>query len=126
MKVRIERIRRAAIAALALAAVLAVAAPASAVEGNKEKTKVTIKRIGGSGAAGKVRSKRDGCEPGRKVTLFKYVDFVTTKVKITYSDSHGNWRVRKDLEPGKYFAKVDAVKAAGTRCLYDVSKNAHV
>jgi hypothetical protein len=115
-----------AIAALALAVVLAIAVPANAVEGNKEKTRITIKRISGSGASGKVISKRGGCESHRKVTLFKYVDFVTEKVKITESNSHGVWRVRRDLDSGKYFAKVDAAKAAGTRCLYDVSKNAHV
>jgi hypothetical protein len=115
-----------AIAALALAAVLAIAVPANAVEGNKEKSKITIKRISGSGASGKVISKRPGCEPHRKVTLFRYVDFVSEKVKITQSDSQGVWRVRRDLDPGRYFAKVDAAKAAGTRCLYDVSKNAHV
>jgi hypothetical protein len=114
------------VAALVLAGLLAIAGPAGAVEGNKEKSKITIKRISGSGASGKVISKRPGCEPHRKVTLFKYVDFVSEKVKITQSDSHGVWHVRKSLEPGKYFAKVDASKAAGTRCLYDVSKNAHV
>jgi hypothetical protein len=105
------------VAALVLAGLLAIATPAGAV---------TIKQISGSGASGKVISKRPGCEPHRKVTLFKYVDFVSEKVKITQSDSHGVWHVRKSLEPGKYFAKVDASKAAGTRCLYDVSKNAHV
>jgi hypothetical protein len=114
------------VAALVLAGLLAIAAQAGAVEGNKEKTKITIKKISGSGASGKVISKRRGCEAHRKVTLFRYVDFVSEKVKITESNSHGVWRVRKDLEPGKYFAKVDATKAAGTRCLYDVSKNAHV
>jgi len=112
--------------ALALAALLALAVPANAVEGNKVKSKITIKQISSSGAKGKVTSKRSGCEPQRKVTLFKYVDFVSEKVKITQSDSNGAWRVRQDLEPGKYFAKVDAVKTAGTRCLYDISKNAHV
>jgi hypothetical protein len=121
---RIERISRSAIAALAVVVVLAI--PAGAAEGAKEKTKITLKKISSSGASGKVISKRSGCEPHRKVTLFKYVDFVTEKVKITHSDSHGRWRVRQELQPGKYFAKVDAAKLASTRCLYDISKNAHV
>jgi hypothetical protein len=125
MKLRSERVL-AALAAIALAAALGLAAPVGAAEGNKTKTKITIKRIGVGGASGKVISKRGGCEPHRKVTLFRYDDFISTKVKITQSDSHGNWRVRKSLEPGKYFAKVDSAKAAGTHCLYDVSKNAHV
>ena len=51
--------------------------------------KITIKRSSSSGASGKVISKRSGCEPHRKVTLFIYVDFVSSKVKITQSDSHG-------------------------------------
>ena len=114
------------IATLALVAAVAAAAPASGVEGNKAKSKITIERIGGAGASGKVSSNRDGCEAGRKVTLFIYDDFVSIKVKITESDSHGEWRVKRDLAPGKYFAKVDAGKAGGTRCLYDVSKNRRI
>ncbi len=121
---RATRISRSAIAALVVVALLAI--PAGAAEGAKEKTKITLKKISSSGASGKVISKRSGCEPHRKVTLFKYVDFVTEKVKITQSDSHGRWRVRQNLQPGKYFAKVDAAKLSGTRCLYDISKNAHV
>ena len=92
---RATRISRSAIAALVVVALLAI--PAGAAEGAKEKTKITLKKISSSGASGKVISKRSGCEPHRKVTLFKYVDFVTEKVKITQSDSHGRWRVRQNL-----------------------------
>ena len=60
------------------------------------------------------------------MTLFIYEDFVSIKVKITASDSHGEWRVGRNLAPGKYFAKVDASKAGGTRCLFDVSPNRRI
>ena len=120
------RVRRTGVAALAVAAVAALAAPVSAVEGNKEKTRITIKEIGRAGASGTVSSPRGGCEPDRKVTLFRYDGFVSEKVKITSSNSRGKWRVRKDLAPGKYFAKVDASRSGATRCLYDVSKNERI
>ena len=58
-------------------------------------------------------SKREGCEPHRKVTLFMYEDFVSDQGQDHESDAHGDWRVRKDLKPGKYFAKVDSAKAGG-------------
>lgn len=123
---RAAPVRTAAIAGLALVAALAVASPAGGAEGNKEKTKITIGKISAAGASGKVASKRAACEPARKVTLFVYDDFVTDKVKITHSNAHGKWHVRKSLAPGKYFAKVDATRAGGTRCLYDVSKNRRI
>ncbi len=34
--------------------------------------------------------------------------------------------MKRDLAPGKYFAKVDSAKIDGTRCLYDVSKNQRI
>jgi len=123
---RIVRLSASAIAGVALVAALVVASPASGVEGNKAKTKITLGKLGAAGASGKVSSKRAGCESGRKVTLFVYDDFVTDKVKITHSNAHGKWHVRKSLAPGKYFAKVDAIRVGGTRCLYDVSKNRRI
>jgi hypothetical protein len=114
------------LATLALVTAMVAAPPAGGAEGNKTKSRITIKSIDASGASGKVASKREGCEAHRKVTLFVYDDFVSTKVKITESNSNGKWRVRRNLSPGKYFAKVDASKQAGTRCLYDVSKNRRI
>ena len=89
--------RASAIAGVALVAVLVAASPPAGVEGNKAKTKITLGKIGAAGASGKVSSKRAGCEPGRKVTLFVYDDFVTDKVKITQSNAHGKWHVHKGL-----------------------------
>ena len=122
----IARVAVSAVVGVALVAALVVASPASGVEGNKAKTKITLGKLGAAGASGKVSSKRAGCESGRKVTLFVYDDFVTDKVKITHSNAHGKWHVHKSLAPGKYFAKVDAVRVGGTRCLYDVSKNRRI
>ena len=108
-------------AVAALAAAVALAAPAGAADADKAKSRVRIKRLEASGAAGHVSSKRAACEGERKVTLFTYDGFISTKVKITHSKENGKWRVRKSLAPGRYFAKVDAAKAGGVRCLYDVS-----
>jgi len=77
-----------------------------------------IKKLKHSGAAGKVRSSRSSCRPGRKVSLFRFDGFRSDKVAITHSGSGGRWRVKKDLRAGRYFAKVDA----GNGCRYDVSR----
>jgi hypothetical protein len=52
------------------------------------------------------------------VSLFLYDGFVTDKLGTTHTNSHGEWRVRKSLKDGRYFAKVEAT--AG--CRYDNSK----
>jgi hypothetical protein len=115
--------RRAAL--LAALAALTVG-PAAALAGGEgtgagsggEKSKIVIKRLNASGAKGKVTSKAAKCENRRKVTLFFVEDFVSVKKEITRTDGNGNWRTKKDLTPGEYFAKVDSI--AG--CRYDVSK----
>ena len=84
----------------------------------RPKSKVVIKQLSGTGAAGKVVSKRASCEGGKKVTLFRLDDFISVKIEITQSDSNGGWATRQDLQPGTYFAKVDASDG----CRYAVSR----
>ena len=110
------------IAALALIA----SVPAGALAGGDgggvgaggEKSRIVIKSLKSSGAAGEVRSRENKCEGDRKVTLFLLNDFVSVKLAITRSDGDGNWRTHQDLDQGEYFAKVDSIPG----CRYDVSK----
>ena len=51
------------------------------------------------------------------MSLFRRDDFVSVKIEITQSDSRGRWETGTNLQPGTYFAKVDA--SAG--CRYAVS-----
>ena len=109
---------RAGLTTLALTAAIAFAAVAPAALGDGgEKSKIKITKLSANGAKGKVTSKAHSCEGGKKVSLFRFDDYVSVKISITKSKSSGAWRVKKDLKPGKYFAKVDA--SAG--CRYAVS-----
>jgi hypothetical protein len=103
-------------ALMAVGALVVAAAPASAGQGAK--SKIVIKQLSQGGASGKVSSKRASCERKRKVSLFLYDGFVTDKVGITHTNSKGKWRIEKNLDPGRYFAKVDSAKG----CRYDNSK----
>jgi hypothetical protein len=103
-------------ALLATVALGLVAAPAIGDQGAK--TKIVIKNLKSSGASGKVISNDHGCEGGKKVSLFRFDDYVSVKIEITKSNSSGVWKTNKDLQAGQYFAKVDA--SAG--CRYAVSK----
>lgn len=109
-----------------LAVVCACALPAGALAGGEgtgqgaggAKSRIAIKSLSPTGASGKVTSRRGKCERRRKVTLFRLDDFISTKVSILRSDGNGNWRSKKDLQPGQYFAKVDSIPG----CRYDVSR----
>ena len=110
---------RTGLTTVALVATLAFAAITPAALGDQgSKTKIVIKNLKSSGASGKVISKDHGCEGGKKVSLFRFDDYVSVKIEITHSNSSGTWRTKKNLKDGKYFAKVDA--SAG--CRYAVSK----
>ncbi len=109
------------IAVLAIFAIAWAAGPATA-GADKAKSKITLEKLRSSGASGTVTSQDNDCLSGRKVTLFRLDGYLSVKVKITESDSQGTWRVKHDLEDGKYFAKVDASKVGSTTCLYAVSK----
>lgn len=120
---RLPRLRG-CLMAVALAAVASFAAPASADNADKEKTKVTIKKLTRSGASGKLTSKDSSCLGRRKVSLFRFDDYVSVKVKTTRSSSNGRWAVKKrNLKAGRYFAKVAANERNGVTCLYDASKS---
>jgi hypothetical protein len=110
---------RTAIAALAAVAALGLTAvPLSAADGGA-KTRIKIKKLTENGAKGKLLSGDNKCEGGgRKVSLFRYEDFISVKVEITHSKGNGAWRTKKDLKEGEYFAKVDASPG----CRYAVSK----
>lgn len=115
---------RACVTAVALAVVASVAAPVQADKGDKPKTKITIQKLTRSGASGKLSSKDRSCLRHRKVSLFRFDDYVSVKVKTTSSRSNGKWAAKKrNLKDGRYFAKVDSDKRNGVTCLYDVSKS---
>ena len=81
------------------------------------KSKITIESLKATGAAGKVTSKDNKCEKDRRVQFFRLDDFISVKIDIVRL-KNGNWRSKKDLKPGTYFAKVDSVPG----CRYDVSE----
>jgi hypothetical protein len=115
--------------ALIAAAALTVAVTSGAfADGNgpKAKTKIAFKSLKTTGSSGVLTSKKNACLGHRKVSLFEVVDFVSDKVEIVYSNDKGKWRTKKDLEPGTYFAKVDATNVGGLECLYAVTKNTHL
>ncbi len=113
------RMRGAALAASVAALGLVAGAPSASGDGGA-KTKITIKKLRHTGASGVIRSEKAKCEgAGREVQFFRLDGFVSVKIDRVKTRSGGKWRVRKDLKPGKYFAKVDATPG----CRYDVSKN---
>ena len=104
------------IAVLSLALVAGGASPATA--GKKIKSKVEIKRLSTSGASGTVSSKEASCVPHRKISLFTWNGYSSQKLAITKTNSHGKWKVGRNLNSGiQYFAKVDAKG----KCGYDNS-----
>jgi hypothetical protein len=115
MKTRLATTIAAAAAALALAA-----APAAA--GGDAKSKVTVNKAGASGASGKVSSKQDSCEAGRKVTLYFLGEYTPIKVGADKTSQTGKWKVGKSLEDGRYFAKVKKT----SKCKADESSTERV
>ena len=111
------RMRSAGIAATVCAvALIGGAVPASGDGGAK--TQVIIKKLSANGASGIIKSKEAKCEgSGREVQFFTYNGYVSVKVARVHTDSHGKWKVKKNLDPGKYFAKVDSSPG----CRYDTS-----
>jgi hypothetical protein len=103
-------------AAFAALTLLLTAAVTDADGGAESRIKMT--KLRSSGAKGKVSSARDSCEGGRKISLFIIEHFVSDKLEITNTDSKGRWRIRRSLEPGRYFAKVDARSG----CRFDNSR----
>jgi hypothetical protein len=90
--------------AAATAALALTAAPATA--GGDAKSKVTVSKAGANGASGKVNSKKESCEAGRKVTLYFLGEYTPIKVGADKTSDSGKWKVARSLEDGRYFAKV--------------------
>jgi hypothetical protein len=111
---------------LIAAASLSVAVVSGALadgNGPKAKTKIAFKTLGPNGSTGTLTSKKNFCLKNRKVSLFEVIDFVSEKEEIVYSNAKGKWKTKHQLEPGEYFAKVDAASVNGTECLYGVTNN---
>ncbi len=104
-------------AIISVAAMFAATAPATG-HGGGDKARVKINKLKPSGASGIVKTSNE-CEKGRQVRVFMIEDFVSVKVQFDRTNSSGKWRIKKDLEPGVYFAKVDSTPG----CDYAVSKN---
>jgi hypothetical protein len=113
-----------AIAVIAAAAMtVAISSGASADGGGpKAKTKIDFTDLGTNGSKGTLSSKKNFCLKNRKVSLFRVEDFVSDKEEIVYSNAKGKWKTKHQLEPGDYFAKVDAENINGVECLYAVTK----
>ena len=105
----------------ALALALA-AGPGTATGDGGAKTQIRLTKIGKAGAKGVVNSSRQSCVAGRKVRFFKLENYVSVKVQFTKTDAQGDWRIKRDLSRGRYFAKVDGSPG----CRYDVSRNKSV
>ncbi len=104
-------------AAAAIAAFGLAVAPAHGDGGAK--TQITITKLTGGGAAGKISSGASKCDGGgRRVQFFKLDGYISEKIQRTMTSSNGTWKVERDLEPGRYFAKVDSSPG----CRYDNSK----
>jgi hypothetical protein len=101
-----------------VAAIALLGAPAAAEADGGAESRIKITKLRASGAKGKVTSERDGCLGGRKISLFVIEDFVSDKLAITHTSGDGRWRVRRNLEPGRYFAKVEARSG----CRFDNSR----
>jgi hypothetical protein len=110
------------IAAACLTVALATGAFADG-NGPKAKTKIAFKTLGTNGSTGTLNSKKNFCLKNRKISLFQVIDFVSDKEEIVHSDAKGKWKTKHQLEPGEYFAKVDAETINGVECLYAVTKN---
>jgi Ca2+-binding RTX toxin-like protein len=82
------------------------------------KSRIRITGLSPNGAAGRVTSSRPSCAgPGRRISLFTYVAFVSDKLAITHTRRSGSWRIDQPLGPGRYFAKVEHSRG----CRFDVS-----
>ena len=98
---------------LSVAVLCLAAAPASGDQ--RAKSKIAIKKLKPGGASGKVSSKNPGCKGGKKVSLFRFDDFVSVKIEITKSKPSGTWRTKKDLARGRTSPRSTPRPAAGTR-----------
>lgn len=114
----VRKIAGATLVALIASMAALAPAPLDAIGDEQPKSQVKIKTLKLTGASGVVRSNDGRCERGRKIHFFRLDDFISVKIQRTRTDSNGGWGIARDLDPGRYFAKVE--RAAG--CRYDNSK----
>jgi hypothetical protein len=108
------------LAAIAAAATMAFASAAPAIGDGGAKTQIKVTKLKASGAAGKITSNESKCEgKGRRVQFFRLDGYISVKIQKTMTESNGSWKIKRDLKPGRYFAKVDSSPG----CRYDNSKN---
>jgi hypothetical protein len=113
-----SRMRAAGVAAtVGVFALIAGAGPASGDGGTK--TQIEIKTLTAQKIAGTIDSSKSKCVKGRHVQVFRLDGYVSVKIVRGDAKSNGDWSFKKDLEPGRYFAKVDSIPG----CRYDVTKN---
>src|ERR671918_521997 len=98
---------RSLIATALLVTALAVPVGITHADGGAE-SRIKITKLRHTGAKGVVKSERKRCIRRRKVSFFVIENFVSDKLEITKTNSDGKWKIRRDLDPGRYFAKVDA------------------
>jgi hypothetical protein len=110
------RMRATGIAAAIAAVTLAAGAPPAAGDGGA-KTKIVIKTLTANKIAGRITSDKEACERNRHVQVFRLDDFFSVKVVRGDAQNDGEWKFTPNLQPGRYFAKVDS----RTGCRYDVS-----
>ena len=115
---KLQRMRAAGTAAV-IAAVALVAGAVPATGDGGAKSKILIKTLTPTKIAGTITSGKASCLKDRHVQVFRYEGYVSVKVDRRDAQSDGDWKFKRDLEPGKYFAKVDSKPG----CRYDVSKN---
>lgn len=108
------------LAALAATATLAFASVTPALGDGGAKTYIKITKLKPTGAAGKISSGTGNCEGGgRRVQFFRLDGYISAKIQKTMTESDGSWKIDRNLQPGRYFAKVDSSPG----CRYDNSKN---
>ena len=113
-----KRVRMAGLAA-ALAATTAISGATVASGEGGAKTEIKIKTLKSTKIAGTINSSKASCVKDRHVQVFRLDGYVSVKVDRGDAKPNGDWVFRRNLEPGKYFAKVDSKPG----CRYDVSKN---
>lgn len=108
------------LAALAATAAVAFGSVAPATGDGGAKTYIKVNKLKPTGAAGEINSGKSACEgSGRRVQFFRLDGYISVKIQKTMTQSDGSWKINRDLQPGRYFAKVDSSPG----CRYDNSKN---
>jgi hypothetical protein len=111
------RMRATGIAAAIAAVTLAAGAPPAGADGGA-KTKIVIETLTANKITGKITSKKDSCVHNRHVQVFRLDDFFSVKIVRGDAQNDGDWKFTPNLQPGRYFAKVDSRSG----CRYDVSE----